>query len=505
MSKTEFKKSVLKIPVTFEKIEEVSDGDTRFTKVKIWLMHLGQNFNGSIFEKEVVDDAMSTLGYIPIVAFIENNKSGEKDCSDHRYIIVKDANGVREKYKGTAYGVITSSEDNNAHYEDRMCDDGEMRTFLVVDGLLWNMFEDCSEIMNRDIIKGQSMELDSNSVDGYEDENGIFHFTKFSFRAACILGEDFEPAMINSTIEVQFTMNDFIENLQRELNDKYTTFTKLVNKKTNQGGIEMPNTKEQNTDFAQTVLQQFEDISTMVSEYESVQDRWGDTYPRYYAVDIQENEVIVVDRKSNYNYFGFTFTMNGDKAEIDFACGKRKKLKYEDYIEGSTVDGGFNFGKHIKEIEDKAFAKVEDANSKVVEAEKAKSDAETNYETMKTDYEQVKADFDEMKPKYDAYVIEDNNRKNAEIESKKDAEFAKYETSLGECTEFTALKEKKSEMTVEEIETQCAILFTKKVLAGQINFSKISNSVMTAGITDTGDDDDSNFANTKYGRIAVSR
>lgn len=504
MSKTEIKKSVFKIPVTFEKVEEVSDGDTRFTKVKIWLMHLGQNFNGSIFEKEVVDDAIPTLGYIPIVAFIENNKAGEKDCSDHRYIIVKDINGVKEKYKGTAYGVITSNEDNNAHYEDRMCDDGEMRTFLVVDGLLWNMFEDCSEIMNRDIIKNQSMELDGNSVDGYEDENGIFHFTKFSFRAACILGEDFEPAMINSTIEIQFTMNDFVENLQRELNDKYTTFTKLVNKKTNQGGIEMPDTKEQNTDFAQTVLQQFEDISTMVSEYESMQDRWGDTYPRYYAVDIQENEVIVVDRKSNYNYFGFTFTMNGDKAEIDFACGKRKKLKYEDYVEGSTVDGGFNFGKHIEEIENKAFTKVEDANNKVVEAEKAKSDAETNYEAMKTDYEQVKADFDEMKPKYDAYVVEDNNRKNAEIESKKDAEFAKYEASLGECTEFTTLKEKKSEMTVEEIETQCAILFTKKVLAGQINFSKVSNGVMTAGIVDTGDDD-GNFVNTKYGRIAVSR
>ena len=51
-----------------------------------------------------------------------------------------------------------------------------------------------------------------------------------------------------------------------ELNDKFTAFTKLVNEKTNQGGIEMPNTTEQNTDFAQTVLQQFEDISTMVRE-----------------------------------------------------------------------------------------------------------------------------------------------------------------------------------------------------------------------------------------------
>lgn len=506
MSKTEIKKSVLKFPVIFEKVEDVFDGDTRFTKVKIWLMHLGENFNGSDFEKGVVDTAIPTLGYIPIVAFLEKNKAGEKDCSDHRYIIVKDAKGVRRKYKGTAYGVITSSADNNAHYEERLCDDGETRTFLVVDGLLWNMFEDSSEIMQRDVIKAQSMELwdDGESIDGYEDENGIFHFTKFSFRAACILGDDFEPAMINSTIEVQFTMNDFVKNLQYELNDKFTAFTKLVNEKTNQGGIEMPNTTEQNTDFAQTVLQQFEDISAMVSNHESLVDRWGDSRPRYYAVDIQENEVIVVDRSSNYNYFGFAFTMNGDKAEIDFTSGKRKKLSYQDYVDGSSLEGGFDFGKHIEEIENNAFTKVEEANGKVVEAENAKNAAETNYENAKNDYEQVKADYDEMKPKYDAYVTEDNNRKEAEIDAKKDAEFAKYEATIGECTEFTALKEKKAEMTVEEIESQCAILFARKSLAGQINFSKSDNGAMTAGIVDTGDDNNG-FANTRYGRIAVSR
>ena len=125
----------------------------RFTKVKIWLMHLGQNFNGSIFEKEVVDNAIPTLKYIPIVGFIEENKSGEDDFSDHRYVITKDEKGVRRKYQGIAYGVITSDDDNNAHYEERVCDDGETRTFLVVDGLLWNMFEDSSNIMQNDLIK----------------------------------------------------------------------------------------------------------------------------------------------------------------------------------------------------------------------------------------------------------------------------------------------------------------------------------------------------------------
>jgi hypothetical protein len=516
MSESKVKKSALSFPVTFEKVEDIESVDGRFTKVRIWLMHLGENFNGSIFEKEVVDNAISTLEYIPIVAFIEDNKIGEKDCSNHRYIITKDGKGIRRKYMGNAYGVIMSSEDNNAHYEERLCDDGETRTFLVVDGLIWNMFEDSSEIINRDLIKNQSMELwdDGVSIEGYEDEDGLFHFTKFSFRAACILGDDYEPAMINSTVEVQFTMSDFVKNIQSELNDKYSAFTKLVNdtpftkstdmvNENNKGGIKTM----QNTDFS-TVLQMFDDISATIAQHEMIEDRWGDKYPRYYAVDIQENEVIVVDRKNNYNYFGFSFTVNGDSVEIDFESGKRKKISYEDYVDGTTSpEGAFNFGKHIEEIENAAFAKIEEANTKVSDAEARVSEYEakvSEFETAKNEIEekfnQVSAEFEEMKPKYEDYVKAEQARIEAEIDAQKDAEFAKYESVLTDDVNFAALKEKKAEMSVKEIESECAILYARKNLANA-NFSKSHENIMTAGLVDNGEKD--GFVITKYGYIKV--
>ena len=507
MSESKIKKSALSFPVMFEKVEEIESADGRFTKVRIWLMHLGENFNGSVFSKEAVDDAIHTLEYIPIVAFLENNKAGEKDCSNHRYIITKDEKGIRRKYVGSAYGVIMSSEDNNAHYEERLCDDGETRTFLVVDGLIWNMFEDSSEIINRDLIKNQSMELydDGSSMEGYEDEDGLFHFTKFSFRAACILGDDYEPAMINSTVEVQFTMSDFVKDIQSELNDKFIAFTRMVNEKTKQGGTEaMPN-----TDFTQTLLAQFEDISAMVRQHETFVDRWGYECSRYYAVDIQENEVIVVDAKNSYNYFGLSFTMNGDKAEIDFESAKRKKLRYEDYEDGSSVEGAFDFGKHIEEIENAAFAKVEEANEKVSEAEgkisefEAKvSEVETAKNEIEEKYNQVNAEFEEMKPKYEDFVKAEQARIEEELDAKKDAEFAKYETVLADEVNFAALKEKKTELTVEQIESECAIMYARKNLA-QTNFNKTNDGVMTAGLVDTGDKD--GFVATKYGYIKTGR
>ena len=354
--------------------------------------------------------------------------------------------------------------------------------------------------MLRDIEKPHSMELFHDNIEGYEDEDGNFVFEKFSFDGCCILGstDDIQPAMINSNIkikntEVQFTMNDFVKNLQSELNDKYSTFTKLVNEKSNQGGTEiMPN-----TDFTQTLLEQFSDISTIVSEHESVQDRWGDSYPRYYAVDVQENEVIVVDRNSAYNYFGFTFTMEGDKPVIDFTSGKRKKLCYEDYVEGTVVpEEAFNFGKHIEEAENVAFAKIEEANAKIEAAEQAKSEAETNYS-------QIKADYDEIKPKYDEYVHADEQRQADELNAQKDAKFAEYEETLSENADFTALKERKAELSIDEIEKECAVLYVK-VNRAKTNFSKTNSASTVVDVMDDGDVDNG-YVYTKYGNIPVRR
>ena len=520
MSESKFNKSALSFPVTFEKIKDFESSDDRFTKVKVWLMHLGKNLNNSSFSKSVVDEAIPTLQYIPIMGFIELNEDDEKDFSDHRYIITKDDKGVRRKYMGTPYGVIKSFDDNNAHYEERLCEDGQVREFLVTEGIIWNVLEDGAEIFNRDLIKSQSMELHENSIDGYEDDNGIFHFTKFSFRAACVLGDDVTPAMTGSTIEVQFTLNDFVKNIQNELNDKYSAFTKLVNDnisveqtedvaftktvndKTN-GGVEIM----ENTDFAQTLLSLFEDISAQVRQHEVFTDNWGYECSRYYAVDIQENEVIVVDAKNNYNYFGLSFTVNGDKAEIDFESAQRKKLCYADYEDGSSIDGAFDFGKHIEEIQSAAFEKVEEANSKISEFEEKVSEFEEKISEVENaknaieeNYTQIKAEFDEMKPKYDDYVASETARIEAELDAQKEAEFAKYEAVLAEEAGFAELKEKKSEMTIKEIESECAIMYARKNLA-QSNFSNSNNGVMTATLVDEHARD--GYVETKYGFIPV--
>lgn len=483
---------------TFSVNGEISDNDTRFLNITIDVLHTGQNLNGSVFDKDVVDSCVESIKNTPVLGFIKyDNVSKETDFKGHEHILTKTENGIEEKYIGSAFGVIPES--CNPRWFTKMCPDGKEREFLQVDALLWEKFSDATSILYRDGEKSESMELEISSVEGYEDDDGIFHFDSFRFDGCCLLGEDVDPAMIGANVkisEVQFTMGDFVEDIQKELNDKFATFSKLINDTNDQGGVR--NMPETNYDFAQTVLEQFADISVMVSQYETMENYWGDQVPRFYAVDVQEDEVIAVDAKDSYRYYGFKFSIDGDKPEIDFTSAARKKLRYEDYEEGSVEhDGGFDFGKHISDISEVAFAKVNDANAKVEEVEQAKAEVEANYT-------QVKAEYDEIKPKYDEYVQIEEQRQHDELNAQKDGKFAEYEDVLGENPDFVALKEKKDEMSVEDIEKECAVMYVK-ASRSKASFSKGGSASAIIGVLDDGDDHIDGYVETKYGLIHTGR
>ena len=484
------------VPVIFQKLEEMDTSDGRFTKVRIWLMHLGLNFNGSIFEKDITEEAFPSLAYIPIVGFIKANKSGEDDFSNHKYLITKKDGETTYTYAGNAYGSILSSADNNAHFEDRLCDDGITRTFVVVDGLLWNQFESSAEIMNKDIVKSHSMELCDDDFEGFEDEDEVFHFTKFSFRAACILGSDYEAGMQNSTIEVQFTMNDFVKNIQSELSNKLNAYSKYIEEnaeiKQEEGGIIMAEPEQIIiTDYALTLNEQFSEIRNIVSSHEQMRDYWGDSVPKYYVQDIQEDQVICVDREENYTYYGFVFTMDGDKPVIDFESKTRKKTQYVDFIEGTPAnEGAFSFAEQIENFEKTVTEKLE-----VVNTEKG---------VMETDYSSIKTELDEIKPKYEDFVKQEEVRIENETSLKKDELFTKFDDHLSDVANYVSLKGNKNELSLDEIQKQCAFMFTEKSLSTNFSKKQKTENQLIADIIDPSTDGDG-IVQTKYGAIKVGK
>ena len=482
---------------TFSVNGEVSDKDTRFLSVTVDVMNVGENLNGSYFSKEVVDENIESIKNTPILGFIEYDKyTEEADFKGHEYKIKRTVNGYEKVYVGKALGVVPES--CSPRWFTKTLESGEEVECLRVDALMWEKFGDATGIMHRDIEKGQSMELDLNSVEGYDDENdGLFHFTKFKFNGCAILGDNHNPAMPEANVrinEVNFSMDEFSNSVRSELNDKFAAFTKLLNEKDVQGGVgNMPN-----SDFA-TVMQQFEDISLAVRAQETFTDSWGYECPRYYAADIQDSEVIVVDAQDNYHYYGVAFSMEGDKPVLDFACKKRKKVTYSDYEDGTAApEGAFDFGAHISEIEKVFSEKVEDADGKVAEAESAKEDIEAEFEA-------VKSELEEIKPKYDELFAADEQRKADELNAEKDAKFGEYEEALSEVAEFAALKEKKDELSVEDIDKECALLYVKQNRA-KANFSKSDSDNVVVGVIDDVDDAPAGYIKTeRYGYVKAAR
>ena len=67
-----------------------------------------------------------------------------------------------------------------------------------------------------------------------------------------------------------------------------------------------------------------------------------------------------------------------------------------------------------------------------------------------------------------------------------------------------ALKEKKAEMTVKEIESECAILYARKNLA-QTDFSKQNDGTMTAGLVQSNNEREGFYYSARYGYVPTKK
>lgn len=212
------KEIVKNVPVLFQTLKNYNIDDSRFSKVKIWLMHLGENLNGSVFTRGAVEQAIHTLANTPIMGYFNSNSS---DFEGHEIDLIEDEHGLRLKNRTVPYGVIP--EFNQAQFEDRVGDDGVTRTYLTVEGLLWNKWEDAVNVINsKGGLTGQSMEI--TDFDGTFTDDDLFEFTRFKFDGACLLGDAVEPAMKNSTVEVAFS-NKTSETIIQE---KLAAFAKSI-------------------------------------------------------------------------------------------------------------------------------------------------------------------------------------------------------------------------------------------------------------------------------------
>ena len=196
----------IKLPVVkFESTNETLE-NTNFKKVKIYIMHTGENLNGSVFTVDSINKSIDTLSNIPILAYVVKEDSQNKDFAGHEtdFDIFTDEDGVikvKEYYLEQPIGVIPETND---YFMEEI--DGE--TYLGCYGYIWKCYSnDAYDILEEDQEKEISMEILIRNCT--YDRKGLCHINSFEFLGITCLGANVPGAMGDKcTINMSFSTDE---------------------------------------------------------------------------------------------------------------------------------------------------------------------------------------------------------------------------------------------------------------------------------------------------------
>lgn len=185
--------------------------------------------------------------------------------------------------------------------------------------------------------------------------------------------------------------------------------------------------------FSLTLMDKLGEIQMALASKESILDPWGYEMPRFCFVDVQDSDVIFWDAKENWMLMGAPIVESGDKISINFEQMKRKKVSYEDFIDGSSANDWMN----------QMFTSLSD---RLVSAERLN---------------ELQGQYDVLNGKYTVLYDAEQARLDAERREAVAGVFEKFEKLLGGDAEFEALKSEEHN-DVEALENKCFSLYGKK-------------------------------------------
>lgn len=402
---------------------------------EIKVLYLGENRNHSYITKEVATEMAKTLRGAPIVGYYKEEK---EDFADHGERMIFDDEGIKFECLTKPYGFVApDAEVWFQKFEDTdEFGNKTTREYLMTTGYLWTgQYEECKSVVEGG--KPQSMELDSESLEGHWSTNSntgmdFFIINDAIFSKLCILGEDVEPCFEGSSItapEVSKTFTKMDDNFKKTL---YTMMQDL--KFALEGGQRM------NIDEANTVVQETEVVETET------------------AVEVETEEVEETAVEETESVAEETEELNSEE-EMD---NEEQSVLEENDNSIEVPSEQEAFAKKEDEDEDDKDSDSEDKeesdedNSEDEEEDKKKKD----YSLLETEYSNLQAAYSDLETKYQALVEFknqiDNEKKDALINSF-------YMLSDEDKADVIA---NKSSYSLDEIESKLSVICVRK----RVNF-----------------------------------
>ena len=173
-------------------ITDITEINESFDSCLLTVCYAGRNRNKSNLPKEVIERAIPTMAYCPIVANydIESDTIGGHDVD-----IVKTDDGSMKMVNLTdAVGVIPGEP--QWYWDERTEEDGSVHEYLCTPAILWKRTPVYQKLKS-DGVSGQSMEI---SIKNGKMVDGEFVVEDFQFTAFCLLGDDVEPCFESAAV-----------------------------------------------------------------------------------------------------------------------------------------------------------------------------------------------------------------------------------------------------------------------------------------------------------------
>lgn len=199
------------------------------TRCKCYVLAIGKNRNYSFFRKEAVDAALPTLWYVPVVGHLIYDNDGSVRMGGHDMDIEITPQGLAFVDKCVPYGIVPYQD---ATYET-VVEDGEEKTYLVVDVLFWTgRYPIILDARYDDHIWfGQSMEITPIRMAPLDDDPQYQDISDFRFSALCLLGKSddpnkhVEPCFKSAKVSAYSCDDDEFNRDYRELKQKAEEFS----------------------------------------------------------------------------------------------------------------------------------------------------------------------------------------------------------------------------------------------------------------------------------------
>lgn len=385
------------------------------SKCEIKVFYLGENRNHSYIDRNTAIQMANSLPGTPIVGAYRKDI---EDFGDHGHVMHIEDGEIEFSCKTIPYGFVAPDAEVwfQKFTDTDEFDNNIEREYLMTTGYLWTgQYPEVVACIDEG--KGQSMELDEETLDGHWSTNNktgieFFIINDAIFTKLCILGDDVEPCFEGAAV----TSPEVSKNFSKEENFSRTLFTmmnELKNALQNKGGSDMPGLENQ--------------LETEVDETE-VEEEATETEE---AVETEESTEEAESEEADEG--------DADDAEgEEFACGGGKKKKYAEDEEKEE-------GKETTQKEEES-----EPDDKTKKKTSTENSLESEFEVLKKEVEELRR-----------FKLQQENLK-------KDALINKYHMLSDE--DKADIISHKEEFSFEEIESKLALLYVQK----NVNFSTLT-------------------------------